>query len=371
MPPAKETYGAAILYFLPQGYKDWWDMAGRRFEEEIRVFLAKSAPLKAVVRSLAVPPEADLHAKARAAYDWIAANMRNTSLQTSEEREAAPTIERTKPDTVADILQRGEGTAWQLDYLFAGLVRELGGEANVVWAVNRATNTWDPGFYTMRQFAENLVAVRARGEDLEKSVLIDPGSGLVYGDVPWWTMGTWAFVETAKGMKTIEIPPGPPDRNKAETTMTIGFSEDNAVITIRWTKVMRGRRASLIDAACDRSRHGTGRRRSTSSAARVAGWPDQGRGQRIDDINVPYSLTCEGEYSSAKVDAKSSVHQYALSGLWVDGLRSTRPPSAVIPSCSPTRGPINRWSTSGRPVVSGRGRPLCPPRSNRRSARTT
>lgn len=108
MPPAKETYGAAILYFLPQGYKDWWDMAGRRFEEEIRVFLAKSAPLKAVVRSLAVPPEADLHAKARAAYDWIAANMRNTSLQTSEEREAAPTIERTKPDTVADILQRGE-----------------------------------------------------------------------------------------------------------------------------------------------------------------------------------------------------------------------------------------------------------------------
>lgn len=171
----------------------------------------------------------------------------------------------------------------------------------------------------MRQFAENLVAVRARGEDLEKSVLIDPGSGLVYGDVPWWTMGTWAFVETAKGMKTIEIPPGPPDRNKAETTMTIGFSEDNAVITIRWTKVMRGQEG-VVDRRRLRSFSPRDRQETIDKLCGESSRLDLTKAEAsgIDDINVPYSLTCEGEYSSAKVDAKSSVHQYALSGLWVD-----------------------------------------------------
>ena len=130
--------------------------------------------------------------KVKAAYDWTSANIRNTTRQMAEEAEAVSADQKEKPEswrTAQDILTAKEGGGRDLDFLFFGIARALGAEAYPVLAADRTDHYFNPDYLSIEQFDWTLVAVKAKGDPDDKLVFTDLGSGLPFGEVPWWLAG--------------------------------------------------------------------------------------------------------------------------------------------------------------------------------------
>jgi hypothetical protein len=243
MPPMEEVRASVILYYTESNETpaEYWTQQGKDVESRLKRFLGNGSAVRDTLASMAIPPDAPLEEKLKKAYEWIGKNLVNTNLLSAEEEEKQlkpKQEEEDKTDTAKEVLAAKRGKPTQLDMLFAGMARALGAEAHMVYATDRTSQYWIQALKSMAQFDFAFVKVRVPGA--EGFVLVDAGSGLRYGEVPWQATGISALECTAKGGEPVKVRPAEPKDNRADTKVALEFGTEEPSIGVKWGRSSTG-----------------------------------------------------------------------------------------------------------------------------------
>ncbi len=337
MPPADLVRAVATLFYnigrsSPDPNTFWNDVATGE-EKRVADFISTRKPLKKAVGKIPLPDGAPLEEKLRAAYDWLEHNIVNESMMTAEEQAAAGEEEqhrdpysrpaRVSPDapTAATVLSAGRASREQLRYLYVGLARALGAEANIVMAADRRDRVWQKSMLSKGQLDHRVVAVRGPGVPLDRATLVDPGSGLPYGAIAWWLTPTLALVatDTGAGEMTLEAPD--PHQNVLESNATIRFTEqETGEARVQWSARGTGQRRygtrlslRLLDPRARRERLDELCGSSGDFEVASAAAPD------LADLDAGYHLECEGRIVNLLVDDTQDRFELPVAGAWFPG----------------------------------------------------
>ncbi len=339
MPPDQDVRASAVFYYLsPNADDDFWNMEAKRIERRVRFHIGNLDRFRTSMGAMSLPAEADLKARVRAAYEWIAAHVQNTSLRSSEEMEGLDEDDDEEEETwnVRQVLLDRKGEGRQLDILFIAAARALGAEANLTLVTDRRQGLWDPQLFSMDQFATSLVAVRAPGEPEKSAVFADPGSGLPYEEVPWWAAGSTGFMATKDGARSVLPLASKAIRNVSDTRVEVRFSEDNESFLIQWSRVGTGQQG-LDERRTLRSLPGPEREErldqicgaSGSIEVRKAAAPD------LDDPIAPYKVECGTERPGTNLGEEVDTYHFGIGGPWIEGVPELTAPTRVHPIIFP------------------------------------
>ncbi|HKQ62957.1 MAG TPA: DUF3857 domain-containing protein [Candidatus Polarisedimenticolaceae bacterium] len=319
MPADYQVRAATTFYYLQPttDFEDFWKELAKQLDRYVRVFNAKQAGMRGVIDGLKLPADADLEARLRAAYDWIATNLENTSVLSLEQLEEA--AEDDVRNTAEGVLQARRASGPQLDRLFIGMARMLGAEAYSVFATDRSRRTFEPDLHSAEQFDLGLVAVHLPDKPADAWILTDAGSGLPFGEIPWWTTGVYGFLATPSGGRKIFLPAAGPAHNVATTTGALKFTGDNDALHAQWAhqgigqvgyverRTLRGltpdERQRLLDSRC-----------GAGPDVDVLGVEATG----IDDLVTTWRLSCETERSTQGIEAAIGRYTMDWGGPWLE-----------------------------------------------------
>ncbi|MEE9230833.1 MAG: DUF3857 domain-containing protein [Acidobacteriota bacterium] len=325
-PPGDQIRAVATLYYSApaSSRKDYWDTWTAEEEWDIQEFNRHKRDLVETLEKMKIPNDAGLEEKLRTVYDWIQVNIANRSLLMWEERETEDRKKNRKKDrkkrsTARYILENGQGKAWQLDYLFIGLARILGAEANEVMVVNRTIHYWDVGLLTGSQFDSRVVAVRLLGQTLEHAVLVDPGSGLPYGEIPWWYIGTKGMVVKRDGAGELVLWPTEARRNVSSSRAEISFGKGDDQVRVRWWREGKGHHGVLERRALRRVDPEERKKRLSYLCGHSDSLEIQlAEVENLDDPSASLELSCEGQLvGEAPLDSTADYY-FRFEGPWIE-----------------------------------------------------
>jgi hypothetical protein len=334
MPPDAVIRAGLYLYYTDAEHDDpqrYWKDQARFVERWTKEFYGSRSLRRKTLEGIAMPADADLQTRLRYLYDWIGANIENTTLRSKEADEAAAAADEEEPNTVKQVLKLGRADSIRLSQLFVGLARELGAEAHIVLAVDRTDNYWQPQMLSLGQFAAFLVGLRVPGAEGETQT-VSPGSGLPYGQVPWWLSGVSTMMATEEGAEKVFIPASKPMENVYKSEVEISFVEDNEIIEIDWSQSgtgqagysekrrLRGRAAEKRD---ERLRELCGE----SADLEVVSAESPG----LETLAGGYQLRCTCEVLASGVDEDAETFRYQFSGPWIRELPDLTADTRVHP----------------------------------------
>jgi hypothetical protein len=223
MPP-EDDYKPTVLFYY--GGREtvspdkFWEAWHKLIQEYVEKFIGNSE----VVREAAVQAiggETDPEKKLRKLYAR-AQQIRNLTYErerTVEEQKA----EHLKENSSAqDVLQRGYGTAWDVDALFVALARSTGFEASMVGISDRQERSFTKYLLSLEQIGTRGVLVKVNG----KNIVLDPGTPFCpYGMLRWQHTAATAF-DFAPGGGFIATPD--PDTSLARRTAKINVAADGS-----------------------------------------------------------------------------------------------------------------------------------------------
>lgn len=89
-------------------------------------------------------------------------------------------------NNVEDLVKRGYGTGWDITWLFLGLARAAGLQADPVIVSTRNLYFFSPALMNAVQLNSNVVVVNLNGKDF----YLDPGAKFTpFGMLPWTETG--------------------------------------------------------------------------------------------------------------------------------------------------------------------------------------
>ena len=321
MPPDNEVRSAANLYYvrvIATDAANFWTTVGRAIEKITGKFNKADQPLKTAIASMKIPPEADMQARLKSAYDWLTVNVKDVTRRTSEEIEIEEEKASVRLGTAGTILAAKEGNSWQVGLLLVGLARALGAEAGIVLATDRTEQDWHPSLLSWDQFDEIFVAVRAPGEPDDKATILDPCSGLPYGEIPWWAAGGKAMLHTATGYREIALKVSDGASNVSRTSANIHWDEEGAA-KASWSRAGSGqagyldrltlrvmapeKRSKRLDELC-----GVGDTMEVTSASSA----------NLDALTAGFQLGCEEEMSAGGGAPAAQETRVGFEGPWIE-----------------------------------------------------
>lgn len=318
MPPDGEVRASVTLYYisLATSYEKFWEDSGRRMDAGLKSFVSAGKGLEEVVAAL---PAGSVDERLRAAYDWIEKNVKRTAYLSAEEIEAGSKEgEEESKFSAKVVLERREGTALEVASLFAGMARKIGAEAHLVFAPDRTERYWDPNLRSLWSFDYVLVAVEPPAEGGGKPVLVDPGSGLPYGDVPWWVAGVQGMICTSKGSKPIAIPLGDGRKNTLQTKVSISFTDDLDGERATWTRTSTGQRAFGVRHRLRRSDPDE-RQREIEATCGAGGEIEvlEAGAEGLDQLGGDVRIRCKSERSGLGIDPEVDLANIEFGGPWL------------------------------------------------------
>ncbi len=331
MPPEAESHASALFYYRDSGGTptDFWDLEAKRLVRRASAF-AKERPIGQAIAVMGIPAGADLMTKLKAAYDWASVNIKNTTLRMAEQAEAVRADEKVKPElwrTAQDILTAKEGGGRDLDFLYFGLARALGAEAYPVLATDRTDHYFNPAYLSTRQFDWTLVGVKAKGDPDDKLVFVDLGSGLPFGEIPWWLAGSRAVLASAEGHRVVFLPPSDPRKNLSETHVKISFNLEDG--TAPFSSVADGKGQQGLTARWKlRSLNPEERGKELEKYCGASGYTEISKAKAPDlpDLTASYHLECEGALMNTNLQGNLGGYSFGFLGPWTEEIpRFTAP----------------------------------------------
>jgi hypothetical protein len=321
MPPDAVVRAGLYLYYTDaenDDIQEYWKNLAKLVERWTKDFYGSRSLRRSTIEAAAVPADADLQAKLRHLYDWLEKNIENTSLRSAEEDEAAAAADEKEPESAKQVMKLSRADSIQIAQLFVGLARELGAEANIVLAVDRTENYWQPQMRSLDQFAAFLVGLQLPGDAEGSALVIAPGSGLPYGQVPWWLSGVRSLMATEDGAETVFIPVTKPTQNVYQSAVEVSFVEDNEIIEIDWSQSGTGQ-AGYSEKRRLRGRTAENRdkrlRKLCGESADLEVVSAESPG--LETLAGGYQLSCTCEVLVSGVDEAEETFRYQFSGPWI------------------------------------------------------
>jgi len=336
MPPLKEVRAAATLYYraASDDPKDFWTLEAKREVRRAATF-AREKPLKAALAEMNLPAGEDLSARLKAVYQWLGTHVKRTSLLSAEEEEEAEDDD--EPALFAqDVLESRRATGRQMDSLFVGFARLLGVEAYLVLATDRTDRFFDPALLTIRQFDWSLAAVRLPEDPPDRFTFVVAGSGLPYGEIPWWLSGSSGFLADPKGAKVVILNPSNPVKNFSESKTSISFNLDDGTARVRWSRSDSGQ-AGLSERLELRGETPENRRKKLEELCGAWGSFEilEAEAPSLEDLASSLHLECKGIQTNTNFIRKWDRYSFRLDGVWVEPVPVLTAPTRIHPLVFP------------------------------------
>lgn len=356
MPPYDIVRGGATLWYnwrpVPSDANVYWDSVALDQDEMFEKFLGKKPPIAAAIASLGIPPDATLDEKLRAAYDWTLLNIRNRSLLTAEQRAAAEEQDEVeqkeekkkayafqrKWNSAGDLLDHRDGYRRQINRIFAALARELGAEVDFVLAPDRRLTYWDKVRRSEYQLSDSFLAVRGKGEPAGKWTLLDPGSAMAYGTIPWYLTATMGLRASAGKAHEIPLPYADARTNLLGAQVRLAIEGARGAASVTWSAAGLGQRMS--DERLQLRRLAP-HERSLELLDFCGHGGDleitRAEAPGIDSPTASFALDCEGTLVNLPIDRGGSRFFLPIQGPWIAPIPSLTSASRTHPILLITR----------------------------------
>ncbi|HXI03785.1 MAG TPA: DUF3857 domain-containing protein [Candidatus Saccharimonadales bacterium] len=246
MPPLDNVRAAAWFFYFNKDddYKDFWNSKAKIVDERAAAFMHGDKQTRSILAQMNLPESANLEEKLKLAYAWILEKVKIDRTDTSESLSTLTGDTDLKRRTFAEeVVENGKGSRIQLLMLMMGVARALGADADLVLATDRTDHLWIHSVYTMSQFDDALLAIRAPGEPVEKATLLAPQMDLPWGVVPYWFTSGPALVVTPGGAEDLKAPSSPAEENTSHASAQVVVGPDGDPAHVSWSRTVSGQRA--------------------------------------------------------------------------------------------------------------------------------
>jgi len=333
MPPIKEVRGAAVFYYRygPDTVSGYWNDLASMYSSIAEDF-AKGLVYKDYLERMNLPPNGDLNARLKAMHRWLSVNIKHASFRTLEETEASSEDVKDPKFNAKAVLQSGRAVGRQLDYLYYGFAKVLGAEPYLVLTTDRTDHFYNPNLLSESQFNYSLVAVHLPGEAPDKFTFVDTGSGVSYGELPWWISGSRGFMADPKGAKVVVLRAPDSGQNASETKTNISFNLEEGTASIHWSRADSGQtgRSDRMDL---RGQSPEERVKTLDSLCGSQGSFEVTRAEApgLEDLYQGLHLECEGTMTDTNFTSDLGRYSFQFDGPWEEGVPELTSPTRVHP----------------------------------------
>lgn len=322
-PPLTELSASALFYYLVGGtkYEDVWDLHGKREDRLVDEF-APRAVVQKFLATLNLPTDQPPLDKARAVHDWIGKNLRNLSRLTAEEEEIEQTRDQQKKrerenSTLKGILETREAYNGQLQRMFVAACRQLGLDAYIVATVDRTEKFFDEKWRDETQFDGHVAAIRLPGQSDSDFLFDAPGSGLPFGQVPWWFSGVRGLLATKAGGRPLLVMPTQARQNLSEINAAVTFDDTNSGFAYTLSRKDQGG-AGYTERLGLRRSTSAQRREQLEQLCGKSSMHEISRAEapELRQLDAPFHLECAGEVTIDEVDDSVDRYSFAVDGPW-------------------------------------------------------
>jgi hypothetical protein len=158
----------------------FWKKEGKKLDDRVESFIGKKKALEQVVAQVVAASDTP-EAKLRKLYAR-AQQMRNTSYEAEKSEQEQKREKEKEINNVEDLLKAGRGNARQINWLFVGLARAAGFQADSVYISARSQYFFNPAMMNPSQLNGDVTVVKLDGKD----IFCDPGTKFApFGVLPW------------------------------------------------------------------------------------------------------------------------------------------------------------------------------------------
>lgn len=202
-PPAINIQPVVVVYLMadkPSTQKEYLKKRASNLQDYLDKEAGDSRAVRNTLSSLVAPTD-DLETKLQKIYEYCRTKIINRSRESAE-----LTTEQKKKlkdnENASDTLKQGNGTSYDINLVFAALVRAAGAQPRLVLCNDRDFVFYSPKVSAPFMLTDVIVALPATGGWR----YFDPGSTyLPFGEVNWFNSDTISLLSSAKDAETVEI----------------------------------------------------------------------------------------------------------------------------------------------------------------------
>jgi len=158
----------------------FWKKQGKKLDARVETFIGKKKALEQAVAQVVAANDTP-EMKLRKLYTR-AQQVRNTSYEAEKSEQEQKREKEKEIGNVEELLKAGRGNARQINWLFVGLARAAGFEADSVYLSERSQYFFNPKLMNLSQLNSDVTVVKLDG----KEVFCDPGTKFApFGLLPW------------------------------------------------------------------------------------------------------------------------------------------------------------------------------------------
>ena len=202
----------------------FWKSEGKKLNSRVESFIGKKKALEQAVAQVVSASDTP-DQKVRKLYAR-AQQVRNTSFERERTEQEQKRDKEKEINNVEDLLKQGRGNARQINWLFVGLERAAGFEANSVYISSRQQYFFNPAMMNASQLNGDVVVVKVEGKD----VYCDPGSKFApFGVMSWEETQVKGLRLDKEGGAWVDTPMPPSSESKIERKAEMKLNQDGAL----------------------------------------------------------------------------------------------------------------------------------------------
>lgn len=300
MPPLRAMEARVDFFYRDRGeplnetMEQYWNRMGKKWSGELDKFSSKKSALEQDLSQIVAAGDTP-ETKLQKIYARVQ-KIRDLSYEPPKTA-AEKKTEEIKPDAnVEDVLKRNYASARQLNWLFIGLARTAGFEAEEVYLVPRNQDVFSPAGQNAGVLTAHIVWARAGGKEywLNPSALYYP-----FGLLPWYETESKGVRVTKQGAEFVQTPPDTSSNATVVRGAELELKEDgSAVGKVQFE--LKGQSAAFRRTSQHRDDE-TGRRKalqneiqrvlpagSTFEVTNLENWDDTAAALRVEgNVTVP------------------------------------------------------------------------------------
>ena len=239
MPPENElkmrvdfTYSENDMEKDPEKF---WKKEGKKLNDRVESFLGKRKALEQAVAETVAASDTP-EQKLRKLYAR-AQKVRNTSFEREKTEQEQKREKEKEINNVEDLLKAGRGNARQINWLFVGLARAAGFQADSVYISSRSQYFFNPAMMNVSQLNEDVTVVKLEGKD----IFCDPGSKFApFGILSWEETFVKGLRLNKDGGGWVDTSLPRSEESKIERKAELKMNEEDGVLSGKLTVTFSG-----------------------------------------------------------------------------------------------------------------------------------
>ena len=239
MPPENElkmrvdfTYSENDMEKDPEKF---WKKEGKKLNDRVESFLGKRKALEQAVAETVAASDTP-EQKLRKLYAR-AQKVRNTSFEREKTEQEQKREKEKEINNVEDLLKAGRGNARQINWLFVGLARAAGFQADSVYISSRSQYFFNPAMMNVSQLNEDVTVVKLEGKD----IFCDPGSKFApFGILSWEETFVKGLRLNKDGGGWVDTSLPRSEESKIERKAELKMNEEDGVLSGKLTMTFSG-----------------------------------------------------------------------------------------------------------------------------------